>query len=178
MKKLLILMLVFGIASSADAALTLVSSAGDTLDPTGVMFPSLTMIGIHNDTAAANQGQLTYLAIPQPADGKWTGNWTLNAPPALAGGASTYYGILDPGTGIGTVDMWESALPVPSPDPWGIGVLADYEFQCTAQPGDVVITLYAIDVATVLDTITLHQVPEPITFALLGLGGLFLRRRK
>ena len=34
-------------------------------------------------------------------------------------------------------------------------------------------TLYAA--GTVLDSIVIHQVPEPATLALLGLGGLFLR---
>jgi hypothetical protein len=28
------------------------------------------------------------------------------------------------------------------------------------------------------DTLTIHQIPEPTTIALLGLGGLLLRRRK
>jgi hypothetical protein len=30
----------------------------------------------------------------------------------------------------------------------------------------------------VWDTVVIHQVPEPMTICLLGLGGLFLRRRK
>ena len=37
-------------------------------------------------------------------------------------------------------------------------------------------TLY--QAGTILDSIVIHQVPEPATLALLGLGGLFLRRRK
>jgi hypothetical protein len=35
-----------------------------------------------------------------------------------------------------------------------------------------------IPIGTVLATIPIIQIPEPITVALLGLGGLFLRRRK
>ena len=35
-----------------------------------------------------------------------------------------------------------------------------------------------IPLQTLLQTITVHQIPEPMTLALLGLGGLFLRRRK
>jgi hypothetical protein len=177
MKKLLTFMLVLGIASSANATLSLVSSAGLTLDPMGVSNPSITVIGIYNDTAEPGQGKMTYLGIPAGSLGQWTGNATINVPPAL-GGTNTYYGVVDPGTGIGTNDLWESNLGVASVNPYGIGVLAGYEFMCTGAPGDVVITLYADDIATPISSITIHQVPEPITFGLLGLGGLFLRRRK
>jgi hypothetical protein len=49
-------------------------------------------------------------------------------------------------------------------------------------PGDAVIQLWHspdFGFSWVLDdTLTVHQIPEPITMALLGLGGLFLRRRK
>jgi hypothetical protein len=59
------------------------------------------------------------------------------------------------------------------------GVLVDLiDFHCTGQPGDVMLYLAEAAVFTVFDTQVIHQIPEPITFALLGLGGLFLRRRK
>jgi hypothetical protein len=32
--------------------------------------------------------------------------------------------------------------------------------------------------ANVIDIVTIHQVPEPASMLLLGLGGLLLRRRK
>jgi len=180
MKKLLILMLVMGMASTANAALKLVSSAGNTLDPTGVFFPSSTLIGIDNDTAAPNQGQITVLAIDIAGPGGWTGVENIYTPPSLGdGGTGGYYGIVA-GADTGfpfDADMWASDLAVASPEPYGLGVLADYEFQCTGL-GEVTIYLYAQDFATVLDTLTITQIPEPITFALLGLGGLFLRRRK
>jgi hypothetical protein len=35
-----------------------------------------------------------------------------------------------------------------------------------------------IPIDTVLHTLTIHQIPEPATMALLGLGGLFLLRRR
>ena len=176
MKKLLILALVMGVASTANATLTLVSSNGDTLDPAGVAYPMTTVIGIHNDTAAAGQGLLTWLAIPDADPGSWTGTANIHVPPQVTGGEyNTHYGVVDPG--VGNVDLWESNMSVASTTPFGIGILTDFEFVCT-DLGDVTITMYADDIATVLDTLTIHQIPEPITFALLGLGGLFLRRRK
>jgi hypothetical protein len=35
-----------------------------------------------------------------------------------------------------------------------------------------------LPIGTVLHTLTIHQIPEPMTLTLLGLGGLFLVRRK
>lgn len=173
MKKLLILMLVLGLASSANAALTLVSSAGDTLQPGGV-----TMIGIHNDVAAAGQGLTTYLAIPTIYPAGWTGAHNIYAPPSLGMGPDhAYYGVMDIGGSLGMVDLWASDYAVASAEPYGIGVLGEYEFSCTGL-GEVVVTLLAQDVSTVLDTITITQIPEPMTIALLGLGGLFLLRRR
>ena len=166
MKKLLVLMLVLGLATSANAALTLVSSAGDTLEPS-----DYTQIGIYNDTAAAGQGQMAYVVITEGDPGSWTGSSNIYVPPAL-GGTNTYYGVM---TGIG--DIWQSNLEIPGVELYGIGVLADYEFHCDAL-GDVTVSLLANDLATVIDSIVIHQVPEPISIALLGLGGLFLRRRK
>ena len=62
-------------------------------------------------------------------------------------------------------------------------------FHCES-PTDVTLTMVAgtggidystgTDIAegTILGTVLIHQIPEPMTIALLGLGGLLLRRRK
>ncbi|MHC4575644.1 MAG: PEP-CTERM sorting domain-containing protein [Planctomycetota bacterium] len=56
-------------------------------------------------------------------------------------------------------------------------LIDDIVFHCEG-PGDVTMTLIFNDFTTVFDTLTIHQIPEPATLALLGLGGLFLMRRR
>jgi len=81
-----------------------------------------------------------------------------------------------PGVGdVVTTDIMDTVEPFTAPN----GLLIDgLIFHCVGQPGDVVLTLFDAADLSVLSTVTIHQIPEPITFALLGLGGLFLRRRK
>lgn len=57
-------------------------------------------------------------------------------------------------------------------------VIDGIKFHCEAI-GDVMLILMDVDL-NVLDTQVIHQIgiPEPMTFAFLGLGGLFLCRRK
>lgn len=171
MKKMLILLLVISVTSTANAAITLVSSAGDAVLPN-----TMTMIGIYNDTLEPGVGQKWYPIITVGEPGSWTGNASINQPPSY-GGTNTYYGEIDFGVGLGVTDTWEADLLQPVTDPYGIGVLAEFEFLCTGL-GDVTITLLDSSLGNVIDTLTITQIPEPITFALLGLGGLFLRRRK
>jgi hypothetical protein len=59
--------------------------------------------------------------------------------------------------------------------------LATINFQFNG-PGDVTLNLYqfkdSIWTTYAAYGMTIHQIPEPITFAFLGLGGLLLRRKK
>ena len=79
----------------------------------------------------------------------------------------------------GVVDIIESTVadlsdPITTPD----GVVVDgIIFKCLEE-GDVVLTLTDVEFSEIFDTVTIHQIPEPMTLGLLGLGGLFLRRRR
>ena len=73
-------------------------------------------------------------------------------------------------------ELTDPVVPPAEPEPLEGTLIDDILFHCDAE-GEVIITVYD-GALTVLDTQIIHQVPEPMTIALLGLGGLFLRRRK
>ena len=92
----------------------------------------------------------------------------------------TYISVLANSFGIqGVVDIieWEvKDTSDPFDDP-GTGKMIDgLIFHCNGTD-DVILTLMDLEL-TVFDTQVIHQTPEPLSIALLGLGGLFLRRRK
>ena len=175
MKKMLMLILILGIASFANAAISLQTSTSGTSfsDPGAAitLLPSDTVwIGVNQDIA---ENFAAYVIMDTTSLGSWTGLSAIYSPPALAAVVGwTYYGTgVDPG-----MDAWFGDFTLPGLEQGGPGVFGAVQFHCEA-PGDVLITLY--DEAFVpVDTLTIHQIPEPATMALLGLGGLFLRRRK
>ena len=194
MKKLLVLMLVLGIASMASAAAIKISVNGvcDPEDTTITLKPSETAIIDLHVTDNANWkpgGQGFYLILQGPgsivADSdplaqnpqyRWQQSLADNLErpepyDTLVGilGTLGYTQIVD----IVGGDIKDASEPFDIPSG---KVIDGMIFHCLDE-GDVTLTLIT-DAGDVLDTQIIHQVPEPLTVALLGLGGLFLRRRK
>ena len=65
--------------------------------------------------------------------------------------------------------------------PAGTMLFNDIKLTCRGFQ-NAVVSLYNVsdnfDNLILLDTVFIHQIPEPMTLGLLGIGGLFLRRRK
>jgi len=168
MKKFLILILVLGISTAANATvLSWVDSEGSALSSISVtvgesvtaylsandaltyspkwMDGTDAKVSISNITATANAG--TGAAIQNPTQTGYAGFWTVEAAHDGAPPSSVLAGIQ------WVVDIYGDAVGTGS-------VFADY---------------YGSNLEL---SVTVNDVPEPMTIALLGLGGLFLRRRK
>jgi len=164
MKKLVVLMLVLGLATMANAVYTGTGLSGDASGDNNVGAGNIDL-GITDGAAD------TYLAVGIIGDGAIT-----IASAAVTGLAVDLIGTfadlgLEGTYGQGFIYGYvDSSIPYEYPD--GEWMSVNYS---GAVNGDV-ITFYETDGETYvfLDSVT---IPEPMTLALLGLGGLFLRRK-
>jgi hypothetical protein len=163
MRKLLILMLVLGMAPLAGATISLVSTAAT------VGLSGTTTVQVSSDTADLPwAGYLGYTH----AGASLTSMWVL---PAAGGDAA-----VAPSPGGYAGYWWMSAADNASPFTIAAGVQFEGTLLGTAT-GVYNFYLYDSNWSTPISpsgTFTLTVIPEPMTMALLGLGGLLLRRRK
>jgi len=182
MKKLLIFMLVLGMASLANAAPnTLQISVGGDPEPVDSeiwLLPSETItLDIWTTEEIYSEGGLEgYWVIGVDTTmGTISGGYSVypDEPITIFPGAAPYLPAGEDGLfgGISTF------LP---PGNGLIGTIYDgIIFHCEAE-GDAVVNLYTTDFVTptLIDSVIIHQIPEPMTVLLLSFGGLFLRRRR
>ncbi len=195
MKKLLIFMLVLGMASAASAAL--VSSTqgyyfrmditapattivvGDTVtieifvgtDPTGTSTMLSTVLNIDAATSAvapaiSNTGDWSWLNPSNGTTADGSGGYNVNVdgtlPSAILPTGSSIYSVSFVANGVGTVTVDATSG---SWDALAAAVGINDGFYGSG-------AIYGLPYASN------SVVPEPMTIALLGLGGLFLRRRR
>lgn len=170
MKKLVALVLVLGMCSLANAALTIgVNAAMDNVTISGdgaTASPAAAYLLLEGPGAIAG-GTLVYagsLALYQNLESAAT---DMGVTPA------EYLGLVKDLTGKTVVDLSFITLADGAIPPAALeGVLVkDILLTWT---GTVKLSLVSDDFALTYDT---KEVPEPLTIVLLGLGGLFLRRR-
>jgi len=164
MKKLLVLMLVLGMSSLASATISVSapSQLNYTINETGtisVMSDDVIDDGIYLD--------IYYVSA---------GNYSLGTP-TLTGLAPT---LSTASLYAGGFDNDELEILFASAPGEGVvtGEWFTIDITCLG-PGDVLLEVYGSAAPyPLLQTLTIAQVPEPMTVALLGLGGLFLLRRR
>ena len=165
MKKFLVLMLVLGIASAANATLSLSFDGQPNPGEVTITISTVFIVDVHQD--AANEYPHFWVGYTGPATPTGDPLGQMVAP------APADYVLSDGGYGPGWVYAYKSGTAFGDPGEWWV-----LEMHCSGE-GDFVVDLYDPTGGTVIDTLTVHQiVPEPMTIALLGLGGLLLRRRK
>jgi hypothetical protein len=186
MKKLIALMLVLGIASYANAALQIsVGGNPDPVDSEIILVPSETiMLDVYTttDIAPQGEGEGSFALVAYTECAKIHGglpvishdDWSLVVvDDAVATGVT--------GLGQGENGIFGGIFTFGEPIPAGT-IFNEIIFHCETDNGPTNVFLYQLDdylqVIDTWDKVVIHQIPEPMTIALLGLGGLFLRRRK
>lgn len=168
MKRLLFLVLVLAITAGANATIELSIDGEPAPDTYTMNVFDIIVIDVRSNDSS-NYG--AWLVLEDCAAG--LGEWASDLRKLPAAGDPPW--VIDPNPDFPC--WWELEATSFDPDyPVLPGVHFEIDFRCLGE-GDVVITLRSYDESE-LDRITIHQIPEPMTMALLGLGGPFLRRRK
>ena len=165
MRKMLVLILVLGLASAANAMLiTVDEQEGDSFE---VDIES-TITVVSDDSSS----WLGYIIIEEGGAGSLENVVILNAAGDI--GATSAYSEAGWGTGFEL-----SASMSPTGDP-AVAAGSQFSFDYVGAIGDTATISLFVDpeYTSPVASVTVPVVPEPMTVLLLGLGALFLRRRR
>ena len=165
MRKLLVLFLVLGLTSAANAMLiTVDGQEGESFE----VDLSTTITVVSEDASS----WLGYIIVEEGGAGSLENTVILDAAGDL--GAAVAYTEAGWGTGYEI-----SASMGPAGDP-AIAAGSQFSFDYVGAVGDTATISLFVDpeYTTPVASVNLTVVPEPMTVILLGLGGLFLRRRR
>ena len=163
MRKLLILFLVLGMASAANALLIKVDDLeGESFE----VDVQATITVVSEDTSS----WLGYLIVEEGGAGSLENVVILDA----AGDNASAGSYIEAGWGTG-FELSASTLTDPT-----IAIGTQFSLDYVGEVGDTAtISLFANEeYVTPVASVNVTVVPEPMTIILLGLGGLFLRRRR
>jgi hypothetical protein len=168
MKKLLILLLVLCLASTSFGVYTY--SLNDIqleMRTSG----TVTIVG-NVSLAGGEKADLGIYEEESPSQGSVSGTGSILGSPATAGALAS----IDVYTSWNGLDITFGSTGLESPA-WDAAAGDWFSFAYSGNVGDT-INIYDYAVSNSVPVGTLDIIPEPMTIALLGLGGLFLRRRK
>jgi len=184
MKKLLVVMLMLAMAVVANASMVIsVNGVNDPTDDITINTGQVVTLDIFGaDNTVDN---LTYYYLGIDAGSAGSGSIDISSATVLYAGDKAWIEVVDDGDIAGVLNVQNPFVGLMITDPNSNpphpiapnGKLFDgIKFTCTGA-GDVTINLFDGN-GGLMDSQVIHQTPEPMTMALLGLGGMYLRRRK
>jgi len=169
MKRLWILMLALGVTTVANATLSLSVNGDTSVETIEIPVGTTVWIDVHSDTS---DSYWAFLELVEPSvNAAWVGNMTIHP----AAGKSALV-LKDPSGHVGSWMLIPFAYPGEEPQV-SPGCHFEIELECLDYP-DAIINLRDYNWDTIVDTLTIIQIPEPASLIILGFGMLALHNKR